>query len=162
MGVRHHHGHRGAAAAGAGTGDIMGRLAWRHGRSRAPFRPWRAVHRPRVHHRGREFGMLPSTGTVGDSYDNAMAGSADGACKTELVWRRKPFRDLRDLELATFRWVSWRGLEASAPVLGLQDTGTDRNRVLCEPSGASRPTIRAEQKSGHISCQDIGLVGALR
>ena len=54
-----------------------------------------------------EFGMLPSTGTVGDSYDNAMAESADGACKTELVWRRKPFRDLRDLELATFRWVSW-------------------------------------------------------
>lgn len=51
--------------------------------------------------------MLPSAGTVGDSYDNAMAGSADGAYKTELVWRRKPFRDLRDLELATFRWVSW-------------------------------------------------------
>lgn len=43
----------GAAAAGAGTGDIMGRLAWRHGRSRAPFRPWRAVHQPRVHHQGR-------------------------------------------------------------------------------------------------------------
>ena len=98
-----------------------------------------------------EFGMLPSTGTVGDSYDNAMAESADGAYKTELVWRRKPFRDLRDLELATFRWVSWWGLEASAPVLGLQDTGTDRNRVLCKPSGASRPTIRAEQKSGHIN-----------
>lgn len=98
-----------------------------------------------------EFGMLPSAGTVGDSYDNAMAGSADGACKTELVWRRKPFRDLRDLELATFRWISWWGLEASAPVLGLQDTGTDRNRVLCKPSGASRPTIRAEQKSGHIN-----------
>ena len=54
-----------------------------------------------------EFGMLPSAGTVGDSYDNAMAGSADGAYKTELVWRRKPFQDLRDLELATFRWVSW-------------------------------------------------------
>ena len=97
-----------------------------------------------------EYGMLPSTGTVGDSYDNAMAESADGAYRTELVWRRKPFRDLAELELATFRWVSWQGLEASAPVLGLQDTGTDRNRVLCKPSGASRPTIRAEQKSGHI------------
>ena len=36
--------------------------------------------------------MLPSTGTVGDSYGNAMAESADGAYKTELVWRRKPFR----------------------------------------------------------------------
>ena len=97
--------------------------------------------------------MPPPTGTVGDSYGNAMAGGADGAYRTELVWRRKPFRDLRDLESATFRWVSWRGLEASAPVLGLQDTGTDRNRVLCKPSGASRPTIRAEQKSGHfIAC----------
>ncbi len=102
-----------------------------------------------------EFGMLPSTGTVGDLCDNAMAESADGAYKTELVWRRKPFQDLRDLELATFRWVSWRGLEASAPVLGLQDTGTDRNRVLCKPSGASRPTIRAEQKSGHINRTDV-------
>ena len=102
-----------------------------------------------------EFGMLPSAGTVGDSYDNAMAESADGAYKTELVWRRKPFRDLRDLESATFRWVSWRGLEASAPVLGPQDTGTDRNRVLCKPSGASRPTIRAEQKSGHIIVQAV-------
>ena len=51
-----------------------------------------------------EYGMLPSTGTVGDSYDNAMAESADGAYKAELVWRRKPFADLKDLELATFRW----------------------------------------------------------
>lgn len=57
--------------------------------------------------RVREYGMLPSTGTVGDSYDNAMAESADGAYKTGLVWRRKPFRDVGDLELATFRWVSW-------------------------------------------------------
>lgn len=54
-----------------------------------------------------EYGMLPSTGTVGDSYDNAMAESADAACKTGLVWRRRPFHDLKGLELATFRWVSW-------------------------------------------------------
>lgn len=38
--------------------------------------------------------------------------------------------------------------------LGLQDTGTDRNRVLREPSGASRRTIRAEQKSGHTNVPD--------
>ena len=53
-----------------------------------------------------------------------------------------------------------RGFEAGAPnpatpVLGLQDTGTDRNRVLCKPSGASRPTIGAEQKSGHITMRVI-------
>ena len=98
-----------------------------------------------------EYGMLPSTGTVGDSYDNAMAESADGAYKTELVWRRRPFADLKDLELATFRWVSWRGLEAPAPVPGLQDTRSGGNRVSSTSSGTSRPTIRTEQKSGHFT-----------
>jgi len=38
------------------------------------------------------YGMLPSTGTVGDSYDNAMAESADGAYRTELVWRAQTLR----------------------------------------------------------------------
>ena len=97
------------------------------------------------------YGMLPSTGTVGDSYDNAMAESADGAYRTELVWRRKPFADLKGLELATFRWVSWRGLEAAPPVPGLQDPRSGGNRVSCKPSGTSRLTIRAEQKSGHFT-----------
>lgn len=55
-----------------------------------------------------ECGMLPSTGTVGGSCGNAMAESVNGAYRTELVWRRKPFRDLGNLELATFQWVSWR------------------------------------------------------
>lgn len=55
---------------------------------------------------GHGRGARPA-GTVGDSYDNVMAESADGAYKTELVWRCKPFHDLKDLELATFRWVTW-------------------------------------------------------
>ena len=110
--------------------------------------------------RVREFGMLPSTGTVGDPYDNAMAESVNGAYKAELVWRRKPFADLKDLELATFRWVSWRGLEATAPVPGLQDTGSGGNRVLSEPSGTSRLTVRAEQRSGHFRVRCRGVVAA--
>ena len=57
-------------------------------------------------------------GTVGDSYDNAMAESADGAYKTELVWRCKTFLDLADLELATFRWVSWRNSKRLHQSLG--------------------------------------------
>lgn len=51
-----------------------------------------------------------------------------------------------------------RGFEAGRRTrrtgLGLQDTGTDRNRVLREPNGASRLTIRAEQKTGHINVPD--------
>ncbi len=55
----------------------------------------------------RSISLMRLDGTVGDSYDNAMAESADGVYKTELVWRRKPFADLAELELATFRGVSW-------------------------------------------------------
>ena len=40
-------------------------------------------------------------------YPILVAENADGAYRTELVWRRRPFADLKDLELATFRWVSW-------------------------------------------------------
>lgn len=49
----------------------------------------------------------PAKGTGGDSYDNAMAESVNGAYKTGLAWRSKPFRTLGELELATFQWVSW-------------------------------------------------------
>lgn len=45
-----------------------------------------AVHHPRV----MEYGMLLSTGMVGDFYANAMSESVNGTYKTELVWRRKP------------------------------------------------------------------------
>ena len=75
--------------------------------------------------------------------------------RPELVWRRRPFQDLRDLELATFRWVSWRGLEAPAPVPGLQDTAGGGNRVLSTSSGTSRLTVRTEQKSGHFNNQTV-------
>ena len=131
----------------------------RHGRSRAPFRPWRAVHQPRVHHQGRgirhaslgRHGRRLVRQRHGRGRRRRVQDRARLATQALPGFRRKPFQDLRDLELATFRRVSWRGLEASAPALGPQDTGTDRNRVSCKPSGASRPTIRAEQKSGHIT-----------
>lgn len=89
---------------------------------------------------------------IAQGWDSGEVGR-DQVMRTmrELVWRRKPFRDLADLELATFRWVLWRGLEAAAPVIGLQDTGRGGNRVLCKSSGTSRLTMKAEQKSGHIT-----------
>ena len=52
-------------------------------------------------------GALASIGTVGDSYDNAMAESVIGLYKTECVHRDGPFRTVDDLELATLSWVHW-------------------------------------------------------
>ena len=93
--------------------------------------------------------MLPSAGTVGDSYDNAMAGSADGAYKTELVWRRKPFQDLRDLELATFRWVSWWNSKRLHQSLGHRTPERTETEYYANQA-AQAPHYKAEQKSGHI------------
>lgn len=52
-------------------------------------------------------GAVASIGTVGDSYDNAMAESAIGLYKTECVRHEGPWRGVDDLELATLGWVWW-------------------------------------------------------
>ena len=51
--------------------------------------------------------MEPSVGSVGDSYDNALAESVIGLFKTEVIRSRGPWRGLEDVELATLHWVSW-------------------------------------------------------
>jgi putative transposase len=54
-----------------------------------------------------EAGVKPSIGSVGDSYDNAMAESIIGLFKTEVIRRRGPWRNLDDVEIATLEWVDW-------------------------------------------------------
>ena len=54
-----------------------------------------------------EIGALPSIGTVGDSYDNAMAESTIGLYKSELVWPKGPWRTIEQLELATLVYIEW-------------------------------------------------------
>lgn len=54
-----------------------------------------------------ELGATPSTGTVGDNYDNAMAEAVNGLYKTELIRRRGPWRTVEQVELATLEWVWW-------------------------------------------------------
>jgi putative transposase len=52
-------------------------------------------------------GVEPSVGSVGDSYDNAMAETIIGLYKTEVIHRRGPWRKLDDVEYATLEWVDW-------------------------------------------------------
>ena len=52
-------------------------------------------------------GALASIGSVGDSFDNAMAESVIGLYKTECVRPEGPWRGVDDLELATMDWVHW-------------------------------------------------------
>ena len=54
-----------------------------------------------------EAGLVPSVGSVGDSYDNALAETINGLYKAEVIWRRGPWRSLQAVEHATLEWVDW-------------------------------------------------------
>ena len=54
-----------------------------------------------------EAGVEPSVGSVGDSYDNALAETIIGLFKTEVIHRRGPWRTLDAVEYATLEWVDW-------------------------------------------------------
>ena len=80
---------------------------------------------PSARERLCEIGAVPSIGTVGDSYDNAMAESMMGTFKTELyrnpaVLRRVGghWKGLGDLEVETCAWVSWFNEERLHSELG--------------------------------------------
>lgn len=54
----------------------------------------------------KEAGLLASTGSTGDSYDNAMAESINGLYKAEVI-HRKSWKKRAEVELATLTWVDW-------------------------------------------------------
>ena len=54
-----------------------------------------------------EAGIEPSVGSVGDSYDNALAETIIGLYKTEVIRRCGPWRNLEEVEFATLEWVDW-------------------------------------------------------
>jgi putative transposase len=83
-------------------------------------------------------GIEPSVGSVGDSYDNALAESIIGLFKTEVVWRRGPWKSLEAVEFATLEWVDWFN-----------------NRRLLEPIG-SIPPAEAEMRY-YASQQEVAL-----
>ena len=54
-----------------------------------------------------EAGIEPSVGSVGDSYDNALAETINGLYKTEVIHRRGPWKSFEAVEFATLEWVDW-------------------------------------------------------
>lgn len=54
-----------------------------------------------------EAGIEPSVGSVGDSYDNALAESINALYKAEVIHRRGPWRNIEAVEFATLEWVDW-------------------------------------------------------
>ena len=54
-----------------------------------------------------EAGFNASVGSVGDSYDNALAETINGLYKTEVIYKDGPWKGLEQVELTTLDWVDW-------------------------------------------------------
>lgn len=54
-----------------------------------------------------ENGVVPSVGSVGSSYDNALAETIIGLFKAEVIRRQGPWKNMEAVELATADWVEW-------------------------------------------------------
>ena len=54
-----------------------------------------------------DVGIMPSVGTVADSYDNAIAEALNGTFKAELIDRCGPWRSRTQTEIAIYEWISW-------------------------------------------------------
>ena len=83
---------------------------------RRPVEKDRLVHRSdrgspyvriRYTERLAEAGIEPSVGSVGDSYDNALAETINGLFKVEVIHRRSAWRSIETVELATLHWIDW-------------------------------------------------------
>jgi transposase InsO family protein len=75
-----------------------------------------------------EAGIEPSVGSVGDSYDNALAETIIGLYKTEVIRQQGPWRGIDAVELATLAWVDWFN-----------------NRRLLEPIGNVPPAEKEDE-----------------
>ena len=67
-----------------------------------------------------ELGAIPSIGSIGDSYDNALAETINGLYKTELIRGpdQGPWKTVEEVELATLGWVHWYNTERLHGYLG--------------------------------------------
>jgi putative transposase len=87
-------------------------------------------------------GALASIGSVGDSYDNALAETVIGLYKTECVGHDGPFRSVDDLELATLSWVHWfnttrlHGSIGNIPPIEYEQNHYRQNAALTEDNAA--------------------------
>ena len=83
-------------------------------------------------------GIEPSVGSVGDSYDTALAETINGLYKAEVIHRRGPWRSFEAVEFATLEWVDWFN-----------------NRRILEPIGAVPPAEAEERYYAMLEQPDM-------
>ena len=105
-----------------------------------------------------EIGAVPSIGTVGDSFDNALAETVNGYYKSELIYgpaRTGPWKTVEDVELATLGWVHWHNTSAPARLPRRPTARRVRSHVLRyetdRPTPGRNPIARASIRTNAVN-----------
>ena len=88
-----------------------------------------------------EAGVEPSVGSVGDSYDNALAETINGLYKAEVIHRRGPWRSFEAVEFATLEWVDWFNNRRLLGAHRQHPAGRSRGALLCHAGRASHGRV---------------------
>ena len=111
-----------------------------------------------------EAGIERSVGSVGDSYDNALAETINGLYKTEVIRRCGPWRTIEDVEFATLRWVHWFNHRRLLGPLGYVPPVGVREGVLSsaeEPGHGGRSHVnRPPEKPGRFRGAGVAAVAS--
>jgi transposase InsO family protein len=117
---------------------ITRRIARHDGRQFHPWHPRSAVQPAVSTERLGLAGIEPSVGSVGVSYDNALAETVNGLYKAEVIYRRGPWKSFEAVEYATLKWVDWFN-----------------NRRLLEPIGNIPPAEAEQRYHDAVSAQQM-------
>ena len=102
-----------------------------------------------------EAGIEPSVGSVGDSYDNALAETINGLYKAGVIHRRGPWRSFEAVEFATLEWVDWSNHRRLLEPIGNIPPAEAEARyyaMLDEPAWPHNFTQTASGKPGAVHC----------
>lgn len=97
-------------------------------------------------------GIEPSVGSVGDSYDNALAETINGLYKAEVIHRRGPWRSFEVVEFATLTWLDWFNHPRLLEPIG--------NIPPPKPSSATTPCLRSRKWWPDLNQMASGQPGA--
>ena len=112
----------------------------------------------------REAGIEPSVGSVGDSYDNALAETIIGLYKTEVIRWLGPWRNVEDVELETLVWVDWFNNERLLEPIGyvppteFEELHYQRQEGLALVAGLKWKTLRKSRGGSHPRDRAAGYI----
>jgi hypothetical protein len=116
-----------------------------------------------------EADLVPSVGSVGDSYDNTLAETIKGLYKAKVIWRQRSWPTAAAVEMATLRWVDWFnnhrlfGPIGHIPPAEAVPKGAKPTQLLCRKQGPRygrvTQTKPPPENPGRFSLQSQPLTG---